>query len=38
MISVKRTLRSFAVALTLSVAPIAAYGQAPADADVSTLR
>jgi putative iron-regulated protein len=34
MISLKRTLRGFAVALTLSVAPIAAYAQAPADADV----
>ena len=34
MISVKRTLRSFAVALTLSVAPVAAFAQAPADADV----
>ncbi len=30
----KRTLRSFAVALTLSVAPMAAFAQAPADADV----
>jgi len=34
MISVSRTLRSFAFALTLSVAPIAAFAQAPADADV----
>jgi putative iron-regulated protein len=34
MISVKRTLRSFAIALTLSVAPVAAFAQAPADADV----
>ena len=32
----KRTLRSFAIALTLSVAPIAAFAQAPADADVLT--
>jgi putative iron-regulated protein len=30
----RRTLRSFAIALTLSVAPVAAYAQAPADADV----
>jgi putative iron-regulated protein len=30
----KRTLRSFALALTLSVAPVAAFAQAPADADV----
>ncbi|MET3924368.1 imelysin family protein [Devosia sp. 2618] len=30
----KRTLRSFAIALTLSVAPMAAFAQAPADADV----
>ena len=30
----KRTLRSFALALTLSVAPIAAFAQAPAEADV----
>ena len=30
----KRTLRSFAIALTLSVAPVAAFAQAPADADV----
>lgn len=29
-----RTLRSFATALTLSVAPVAALAQAPADADV----
>ncbi|UJW87090.1 imelysin family protein [Devosia sp. SL43] len=34
MISVRRTLRRIAFALTLSVAPIAAYAQAPADADV----
>jgi putative iron-regulated protein len=34
MISVKHTLRGFALALTLSVAPIAAFAQAPADADV----
>ena len=34
MISVKRTLRGFALALTLSVAPIAAHAQAPTDADV----
>lgn len=30
----QRTLRSFAIALTLSVAPIAAYAQAPAESDV----
>jgi putative iron-regulated protein len=36
MISVKHTLRGFALALTLSVAPIAAFAQAPADADVLT--
>ncbi|KRA50508.1 imelysin family protein [Devosia sp. Root635] len=30
----KRNLRSFAIALTLSVAPVAAFAQAPADADV----
>jgi putative iron-regulated protein len=30
----KRTLRSFALALTLSVAPVAAFAQAPADVDV----
>jgi putative iron-regulated protein len=36
MISVKRTLRGFALALTLSVAPMAAYAQAPADLDVLT--
>ena len=30
----KRTLRSFAFALTLSVAPMAAYAQAPSEADV----
>jgi putative iron-regulated protein len=29
-----RTLRSFAIALTLSVAPISAFAQAPTDADV----
>jgi putative iron-regulated protein len=34
MISVKRTLRGFALALALSVAPIAAHAQAPTDADV----
>jgi putative iron-regulated protein len=34
MISVKHTLRGFALALTLCVAPIAAFAQAPADADV----
>ena len=35
MISVgKRILRSFALALTLSVTPLAAFAQAPADADV----
>jgi putative iron-regulated protein len=34
MISVKHTLRGFALALTLSVASIAAFAQAPADADV----
>lgn len=34
MISLKRILRSFAIALTLSVAPAAAFAQAPADADV----
>ena len=34
MISVSRVLRSFALALTLSVAPVAAFAQAPADADV----
>src|SRR5215217_4204179 len=34
MISVSRTLRSFAIALTLSVAPVAAFAQGPADADV----
>lgn len=34
MISVTRNLRSFAIALTLSVAPVAAYAQAPADAEV----
>ena len=30
----KRSLRGFAIALTLSVAPVAAYAQAPAEADV----
>ena len=30
----KRGLRGFAIALTLSVAPVAAYAQAPAEADV----
>ena len=30
----RRTLRNLAIALTLSVAPVAAYAQAPADADV----
>jgi len=30
----QRTLRSFAIALTLSVAPVAAYAQAPAESDV----
>jgi putative iron-regulated protein len=30
----RRALRNFAIALTLSVAPIAAYAQAPAEADV----
>jgi putative iron-regulated protein len=34
MISVKQTLRSLALALTLSVAPVAAFAQAPAEADV----
>ena len=35
MISIgRRSLRSFAIALTLSVAPIAAYAQAPSEADV----
>ena len=29
-----RTLRSLAIALTLSVAPVAAYAAAPAEADV----
>ena len=37
MISIsRRSLRSFAIALTLSVAPIAAYAQAPSEADVLT--
>ncbi|QQR37382.1 peptidase [Devosia oryziradicis] len=36
MISVKRTLRSLALALTISVAPMAAFAQAPADLDVLT--
>ncbi|MHA6691097.1 imelysin family protein [Devosia sp. A449] len=36
MISVPRLLRNFAFALTLSVAPIAAYAQVPAEADVLT--
>jgi len=30
----KRSLRSFAIALTLSVAPVTAFAQAPADAEV----
>ncbi|SEQ07544.1 putative iron-regulated protein [Devosia sp. YR412] len=30
----RRSLRSFAIALTLSVAPVAAFAQAPADTDV----
>lgn len=30
----RRSLRNLAIALTLSVAPVAAYAQAPADADV----
>ncbi|MCR6672317.1 imelysin family protein [Devosia ginsengisoli] len=30
----RRTLRNFVIALTLSVAPVAAYAQAPAEADV----
>ena len=34
MISIKRSLRSFAIALTLSVAPVAALAQAPDDAAV----
>nr|WP_295887277.1 imelysin family protein [uncultured Devosia sp.] len=34
MISVKRVMRGFALALTLSVAPTAVFAQAPADADV----
>ena len=34
MISTQRTLRSFAIALTLSVAPMAAHAQAPDDAAV----
>lgn len=34
MISVKRIMRGFALALTLSVAPTAVFAQAPADADV----
>jgi putative iron-regulated protein len=36
MISVGRTLRGLAIALCLSVSPIAAFAQAPADADVLT--
>ena len=36
MISVKRTLRSLALALTVSVAPMAAFAQAPTDLDVLT--